>query len=268
VGGQWLYGTALWAAAVAATLTGVNIQTIVERSVAATKSDWDAAPQYSYRETDRGHDGSKTYRVCTIDGSPYRRLIAVNDGPLSAGEQRNEEEKLSQAKAKRKSESKEERAKRIEAYNKERQRDHAMLLELTRAFDFKSLGQTTLNGHSVYAIRATPRKDFQPSSAETKVLTGMRGELWIDKETFQWVKVTARVIHPVSIEGFLARVDPGTYFELEKEPAGENVWLPSHFAMRSKAAILGIFQRASREDDTFSDYRKEVPGQADACGPE
>lgn len=267
MGGQWLCGT-LWATAAAATLAGVTGPTIIERSVAATKSDWDAAPQYSYKETDRGHDGSKTYRVCMIDGSPYRRLLAVNDSPLSADEQRNEEEKLGQAKAERKSESQEERARRIEAYNKERTRDHAMLLELTRAFDFKLIGQTRLNGHDVYTIQATPRKEFQPSSAETKVLTGMRGRLWIDQETFQWVKVTARVIRPVSIEGFLARVEPGTYFELEKQPAGENVWLPSHFAMRSKAAILNIFQHASREDDTFSDYRKEIPGQADACGPE
>jgi hypothetical protein len=41
------------------------------------------------------------------------------------------------------------------------------------------------------------------------VLTGMEGKLWIDEKTFQWVKVEATVIRPVSIEGFLAEVEPG-----------------------------------------------------------
>jgi len=30
----------------------------------------------------------------------------------------------------------------------------------------------------------------------------MEGKLWIDEKTFQWVKVEATVIRPVSIEGF------------------------------------------------------------------
>jgi hypothetical protein len=157
----------------------------------------------------------------------------------------------------RTSESQQERDKRIEQYNKERRRDHSMLLELTQAFDFKLMDQTTVNGRAVYVIRASPRKGYRPANAEGKVLTGMQGRLWIDKETFQWVKVTARVIHPVTIEGFLARVEPGTYFELEKAPLDRSVWLPKHFAMKSRAKIIGLWSRMRQEDDTFFDYRKE-----------
>jgi hypothetical protein len=64
-----------------------------------------------------------------------------------------------------------------------------------------------------------------PSRTESQVLPGMQGRLWIDKKTFQWVKVTARVISPVSIEGILAKVERGTYFELENMPVAEGVWL-------------------------------------------
>jgi len=66
----------------------------------------------------------------------------------------------------------------------------------------------------------------------------MEGELWIDKKTFQWIKVEATVIHPVSIAGFLAEVEPGTHFELEKMALEENLWLPKHFAMKSRAKIF------------------------------
>ncbi len=97
------------------------------------------------------------------------------------------------------------------------------------AFDFKLLGETRLNGDDVYALQATPRPGYHPPNMETQVLTGMQGELWIDKDIFQWVKVEAQVTHPLSIEGFLAKVEPGTHFELEKAPVARGVWLPTHF---------------------------------------
>jgi len=101
--------------------------------------------------------------------------------------------------------------------------------ELVTAFDFKVLGETRLNGYDVYALHATPRPGYHPPNMETQVLTGMQGELWIDKNTFQWVKIEAQVTRPVSIEGFLAKVEPGTHFELEKAPVARGVWLPTHF---------------------------------------
>src|SRR6185312_15629260 len=69
-----------------------------------------------------------------------------------------------------------------------------------------------------YVLRATPRRGYVPPTLEARALTGMQGTLWIDTETFQWMKVTADVTHPVSIEGVLAQVEPGTSFTLENVP--------------------------------------------------
>ncbi len=91
---------------------------------------------------------------------------------------------------------------------------------------------------------------------DCQVLPGMQGKLWIDQKTFQWVKVTAQVIHPVSIEGFLAQVEPGTRFELKKAPVANGVWLPSHFALKSQAKVLFLINRSSAENETYSDYTK------------
>ena len=96
----------------------------------------------------------------------------------------------------------------------------------------------------------------------------MQGKLWIDKATFQWVKVEASVIHPVSIQGFLARVEPGTRFEWEKGPVAGGVWLPKHFSVRSKAEILSFIRHKTHEDETYFNYQKaavvNVPNCADA----
>lgn len=235
---------------------------IIARSVAANNADWKAEPEYSYRERVRKEGGTRTYKVMMILGSPYKRLVLVNGKPLSAEQDAEQERELAKTIAERRAESPAQRAQRIAAYEKDRKRDHALMDQLTVAFDFKLLGQRRLGDYDVYALRATPRPGYQPPSMETQVLTGMKGQLWIDTKTFQWVKVEAQVVHPVSIEGFLARVEPGTYFELEKMPVEGGLWMPSHFQMKSKAKVLFVFSRKTQEDKTYFDYRKTSPSEA------
>jgi hypothetical protein len=237
-----------------------DANSIVQRSVAANKRDWEAVPQYDCWERDRTSEGTKTYDDVMILGTPYQKLVEVNGKPLTAAQAAEEKRKLEKTVAERKSESPEERAERIAKYNEERKRDHAMMDEMVKAFDFKLIGATTLNGRAVYSLQATPRKGYQPPNMETQALTGMEGKLWIDKKTFQWVKVEAHVTHPVSIKGFLAEVEPGTHFELEKIPVASGIWMAKHFSMRSEAKILKVIPKNGQEDDTFFKYHKAQAG--------
>jgi hypothetical protein len=118
-----------------------------------------------------------------------------------------------------------------------------------------------MRGYNVYVLKALPRPGYQPPNLEAEVLKGMQGTLWIDTKTYQWVKVEAEVMHPVWIEGFVAKVTPGTEFELERMPVEDNVWLPKHFAMRGRAKILFFFNHNSSEEETYYDYRKITPNQ-------
>lgn len=233
-----------------------SAEDIIRNSVEANERDWRAAPEYAYTETTKDGNSSKTERVVPLYGSPYRRLIKVNGKPLSPDEQKREEEKFQEAASRRRSESQQEKAERIKDYEKDRRRDHLMMSQLTAAFTFSLTGEKRLSGHHVYTLRATPRAGYDPPNYEARVLTGMKGQLWIDKSTFQWVKVLAEVISPVTIGGFLASVEPGTYFELEKMPVEGNIWLPSHFSVRSHSKVLMLFNHATQEDDTFFNYTK------------
>lgn len=238
----------------------VDVKTIIEKSVEANRVDFRAAPEFSYHERDRMEDGStKTWLVTMIEGSPYQRLIAENGKPLSKERSDQEEQKLRQETSRRKSESASDRQNRIAKYQKDRKRDNAMMQQLTAAFDFKLIGKRVVGSRKVYVLRATPKPGYQPPNMETQVLPGMQGEMWIDTQTYQWVKVTARVIHSVAIEGFLAEVEPGTKFELEKMPVTDGIWLPKHFAMKSQAKVLYLFNRASQDDETYSDYKRVGP---------
>lgn len=233
-----------------------DAKTIIEKSTEANGRDFEAGPKYNNKERDRTAQGSKLYAITMIDGTPYRRLLAVNGKPLSSSAAAAENKKQQQAVAERAAESEEKKRERKAKYQKDRTRDHKMMEQLTAAFDFQLLGDGKLRGFDVYMLKATPKAGYQPPNMECQVLPGMQGRLWIDKKTFQWVKVTAQVIHPVSIEGFLAQVEPGTRFELEKAPIGNGIWLPSHFMMSSHAKVLFLVNHSSSEDDTFFDYQK------------
>lgn len=240
-----------------------NVSTIIQRSAEANKRDWEAVPQFDNYERDRTKDGDKTYSVTMLYGTPYERLVAVNGHPLSAGQQKEEQRKYEAEIEKRQHESPEEKSKRIAKYNAERKRDQTMLDQMTSAFDFHVIGNRTLKGHKVYVLRATPRKGYRPPNRDSEVLTGMQGTLWIDHDTFQWVKVEAHVTNPVRIEGFLAKVEPGTRFELEKKPVADDIWMAAHFAMKSDAKVMLLFPHRDQEDDTFFDYHRAAPSQTE-----
>lgn len=240
-----------------------DAQTIIQRSVEANAKDWEAAPSYDYFERDQQPGGgTKTYEEIMILGSRYERLVAVNGKPLSADRQAEEQQKLQAVITQRQNESARERAERVAQFEKGRRRNRLFMEQLTKAFNFSFLGEQELDGHDVYVLKATPSSDYQPPNMEAEALLGMAGKLWIDKQAFQWVRVEAWVIRPVSIEGFLAQVEPGTRFELEKSPVEDDIWLPRHFAMKSRARIFFFFPHKTQADETYYGYHRVTPIQA------
>jgi hypothetical protein len=235
-------------------------QDIISKSIAATKSDWAQASKYSYLERDvesKRHDPrmAKTYRVLMIDGSPYNLVTAINDLPLAPDEKAAEQRKLQREIEKRQKESERERERRIAKYRRESERDHDMLQEMIAAFQFHLDGEAQVDGHACWVLDAEPKPGYEPSDHEGRVLKGMKGRLWIDKASDQWVRVHAEVVRPVSFYGFLAKVGPGTEFDLEQAPVAQDVWMPKAFDVSVHASALGFFSENSTENDTYRDYQ-------------
>jgi len=242
-----------------------DVTAIIQKSVEANNRDWDADPQFAYQEQNLDAKGvRKTYDVTNVLGTPYERLIAINGKALSASQKTEQQRKYDQMLSERKSESPEKRAQRVAKFDAERRRDHAMLAELTKAFDFHLQGERRLGRRNVYVLDATRRSGYKAPNRDCEVLTGMEGRLWVDKQTFQWVKVEAHVIHPVAIEGFVAQVEPGTRFELEKAPVEGDIWLTTHYSMKASAKVLFLVPHHSQENDTYSNYHRQgSPPDAD-----
>lgn len=129
--------------------------------------------------------------------------------------------------------------------------------QMMKAFDFKLLGQETVNGHRCYVLDSIPRPDYHPINRDTQVLKGMRGRLWVDADQYQWVKVHAEVFRPVSFGLFIARVKPGTEFTLEQGPVGGGIWLPTRFDQEVRASVLFFWSHNLSQHQAFWDYQRQ-----------
>jgi hypothetical protein len=232
--------------------------------VAANTADWNAQPQYSHRERDlktkvdaNGHVQilqSKTYETFMLEGSPYSRLIEINDKPLSREQQAQEQSKLNNETARRAHECASDRQARIAKYEARRAEEHTLMQQMAAAFTFSLAGEQRVGGVECYILDARPNPAYDPPVEKARVLTGMKGRLWIDKEHFHWVKVQAEVINTVPFGLFVAKVKPGTSFELEQAPQGD-VWLPKHFSESVNATVMGLYTMRSNEEELYSDYQ-------------
>jgi hypothetical protein len=130
--------------------------------------------------------------------------------------------------------------------------------EMIKAFTFRLTGKETVDGRECYRVDASPKPGYVPVNRDTKVLTGMRGTLWIDTAEYQWVRVKAAVFRPVSFGLFIAHVQPGTEFTLDEAPVAGKIWMPRHFETKVNAKVL-VWARNSIEDETYSDYQRVSP---------
>jgi hypothetical protein len=248
----------------------LNVDDLIKKSVVANDSDWKALPYYPHEERDvegkldsNGHLSNKEekmYRVMMIGGSPYNELIALNGEPLGPDRQKQEAAKLNAEKRRRDGESPDARSSRIEKYKKERAEEHLLMQQMVAAFHFRLSRDENVEGHDCYVLDAMPNPDYRPPVAKARVLTGMKGRLWIDKQSYHWVRVHAQVVKPVEFALFIAKVQPGTEFELNQKPVDGQIWLPAHFSESVNARVLGVYALRTHRDEYYSNYQRLVSG--------
>lgn len=237
-----------------------DAQELMARSVKVAEANWREAPNYSFLRTEvkskHGSQPVKTiYQVLMIEGSPYLKIVAEDGRPTSPRRAQEEEQKLQRERSKRETESARERRRRIEKYTEDRNRDHALLSELCDAFNYSVVGERHIGNNSAWVLEGKPKPGYVAKTRETKVLSGMNIEFWIEKTNYEWIRVEAQVVQPVSLYGAIAKVGPGTKFILEQEKVSPNLWLPKHFSVQVKASALGFINKDSVDDETYSNYR-------------
>jgi hypothetical protein len=239
---------------------------IVQRAVELDRANFTRVREFTYRQKqqERQYDSSgnlkqttiRTWEISFLEGSPYRRLVARNGQPLSAGEQKSEQGRLRYTADQRLRESQADREKRVGEWERRQRKQREPVLEVPDAFDFKMAGEETVDGEPVYVIDATPKPGYQPRSSSASYLPKMKARFWIAKKDSQWLKMEAETLDTIAFGGILVRLAKGSTLWAEQGRVDPGLCLPKRFVIRATARVA-LFKVVRTEIEyTFGDFRR------------
>ena len=119
-----------------------------------------------------------------------------------------------------------------------------------------------------YHLTFAPNPRFNPPDAESKILTGMAGEVWIEASHERLVRLNAHVISEVEFGwGIIGRLDKGGTILLEQTDIGNDNWQLTRMKLNltGKALLVkSLSFRITEEMSRFSpvpadlDYRQAI----------
>ncbi len=198
---------------------------------------------------------ARLWDVFNVDGTSYRRLIEKDGKPLPPNEARKEQEKLDKEIARRKNETDSQRRKRVEAERKELEEGIKFREEVMKAFTFRIEGEEKINGFQAWRVAGDPRPGFQPKSREGKVLNKIKGRIWIEKQSNEWLKFDVVTLDKITFGGFIAAVQPGATMMAQQMRVNEELWHPEWFRLKLNARALWKKMNAEVEQ-TYRNFRK------------
>lgn len=238
---------------------------IVKESVTRDWRDFEIRRNYTFvrhtveKEYSAGRVASteqKTYDVLILYGQPYSRLVAKNGQPLSPKDDRAEQAKMDKEIAKRSRESDSGRRKREREQEKDLAEERQLRREIADAFTFQLLREEQLSDVPVWVIAAEPKPGYKPRVARSRILTKMRGTLWISKADYRWVKVDAEVTSTFSFGFMLLRLYPGTRLTFEQRRVHGDTWLPLRANVRGHARLALVKKYDIEIDTRWENYRR------------
>ena len=239
---------------------------IVKRSVELDQGNWIKRADYTWvgRSHERHFDGrdqvtsdhQEAWEVFILDGLPFTRTIERDGKPLPEAEQRKQQQKLDKDTAKLEGQTPEEKQRRAAEFEKSRRRERAFLLELPDAFDLHIEGSDKIDGQDVWVISGVPKPGYHAKTRDGAALAKIRGKIWIEKASYQWVRAEAETIGTISFGVFLARLNPGAKLVLEQTRINDELWLPKRLYMEGKGRIALLKRVAEDDEITWTDYKK------------
>jgi hypothetical protein len=216
--------------------------------VVAEEEKFDSRGDVSSREV-------KEYDVFNCGGDEIRHLVKNDSKPLSAEQQRKEDERFNK-------EFSEFQKKQAELANdpkkqeKEDERQQAQISDFLRAETFTNPRRERFRGQDVIVFDFGPNPDYKPRKLVESIVQKLVGVVWIDEQARDVARLEARFSDKVKIgAGLLASLDKGTNLVFEQTKINGEVWLPSYAEVHAGARVVFVRVRQN-EIDRYSDYKK------------
>jgi hypothetical protein len=180
----------------------------------------------------------------TKEGS-LSRLLSINDLPLTAKQQEEEDQRMQELMTSRSAKRKLQRV-----LDAETLQGRQLFKMLPDAFVFNYAGG---DGNFV-KLSFEPNPNFHPPSMEARVFHDMEGEMWVDCKQERLAAFNGRLTQDVKFGlGLLGHLDKGGHFEVRQEEVVPGHWDMTTMSvqMTGKALLfksIGVQERENRGD--------------------
>jgi hypothetical protein len=204
--------------------------------------------RYRVRKVTAKSDTTKEI-VETLDGG-VARLIAERNAPLTVEQQQAEMARLRAVAA----------DPEIQAHRRRHEmRDASHLSEIMRllptAFSYTYAGKQQTAEGTFIRLSFVPDPKFSPPDLMARVLTGIRGEAWIDPAQMRVVRITGRLFRHVNYGwGLLGVLDPGGTLSIVQTDTQAAGWQMSHLVLDLQGKAVLVKTLDLHVDETAWDH--------------
>jgi hypothetical protein len=173
------------------------------------------------------------------------RLLSINDRPLTAKQQQEEDQRVQELMTSRSAKRKLQRALDTETLQGRR-----LFKMLPDAFIFNRAG----GDENLVKLSFKPNPNFHPPSLEARVFHDMEGEMWVDCKQERLTAFNGHLTQDVKFGlGLLGHLDKGGHFEVRQAEVVPGHWDMTTMSveMTGKALLfksIGVQKRENRRD--------------------
>lgn len=211
----------------------------------------------SHKQTPKG---SQTRLYVETKDALAAMLIAINDQPLNAQQQRAETNHLAWLMS-----TPDQLRKKHAREKEDEERTLRIVKALADAFRYEYAG--TENGASglgeagdqLVMLRFTPNPAYSPPSRTEQVLGGMQGDLLIDIKARRIARIDGTLFKDVTFGwGIIGRLDKGGHFLVQQADLGlgDGAWGITEMSLKITGKILLFKGLSMVSDEVLSDFRK------------
>jgi hypothetical protein len=206
--------------------------------------------RWKYLQVKEVDGKQETRQVVETKSGSLDRLIAIAGRPLSAGQQRDETERIL-----RLSHNPEEQRKLEQARKKDAEQCDSFFKMVPEAFLFKYAGQSG----NIVKLVFKPNPAFQPASREGKVLHEMAGEVWLDTKQQRLVSINGHLVNEVKFAGgLLGHLEKGGQFAVKRTEVAPARWEVTEMAVNMQGKAL-LFKTISVQQKELHQNFERVP---------
>ena len=222
------------------------IEQVAANEVAARKT----RPHYFFVSEERSvRTGGHLWKenvVETSDG-PLRRLIAIDNKPLTANEAAAEQRRIDTLV------SHPDEFRRINQAHKDDEERATQLLQILSS-NFALTPDGEVNGCLRFNFK--PKPEFRPSSYQERVAHEMVGTISLKKPDDRLCTLDAKIIRPVEFGyGMLGHIDQGGHFSLARKQVDAKNWKSEHITVHINGRILMLKSLAQDQEAVRTEIR-------------